>query len=101
MATKFLFAHKMTVLENRPIMLCGLLNKCTSCMPMDCVSCEVLLKKKQHSAMVLAANLVILSMDLMVLLGLNIKINTLKLRYIIKKNDQHNHSGNHISEGPN
>ena len=56
MATKFLFVLKMAVLENCPIMLCRPLHKCSSCMPMDCASCEVLLKRKQHSAMVLAAN---------------------------------------------
>ena len=52
-AAKCLFAHntaKTSHLKNRPIMHCEPLNECTSCMLMDCVPGDVLLKKSQYSS---------------------------------------------------
>ena len=46
-ATKFSSAHNTAIFENHPIMLCEPLNECMSCMLMDCVSGDVLLKKRQ------------------------------------------------------
>ena len=48
--------------KNCPIMQCELLNECTSCMLMDCVSGDVLLKKRQYTScklIILATNVAV------------------------------------------
>ena len=64
MVTKFPFAHKIAVVKNRPIILCGHLTKGTSCMLRYCVSCEDLLKKKHYSTGSSCKILVVLSTNI-------------------------------------